>query len=427
MDDLLVELTEKIFKLHTLDFLIKTVIYVCKRWRDIIYNMIEYKDASEKLNTYGFNSPRWQVFDVLRAFDVGVEFNNVVLNQLLFKKGFGPNNQLMRHYTIFEQLFFKRFKSLKKIKVQSPSINKFDITSLKLCSNVTKVDFQGCNFTDLSPILYLKKIKILKLMRCNNVENLYVIKDLVSLEQLYLESLYNIWFLPPLRKLKKLYKVKLYYISELYDISSMKNLNIRLLCIMDCMKLKDVDTIGTLKDLQTLTISFCPLIQHLDCLKTCKYLHYLDIENCKCVTTFHFINHLKSLQKLKLWKNVNNLKTLTLYDLPKLSSIDTWNCDNLTVLNFSNLPKLVYLDITNTKINNIKFINDIPSIKYLMMCGTSIYSLDFDVLTKCNLRKIQFHKITTSDVYSQVSQQYKKIKKINKYLKIKLPIVSVLF
>ena len=114
-------------------------------------------------------------------------------------------------------------KSLKKIKVQSPSINQFDLTSLKLCTNVTNVDFQGCNFTDLSPILYLKKIKILKLMRCNNVENLYVIKDLVSLEQLYLESLYNIWFLPPLRKLKKLYKVKLYYMPQLYDITSLKN------------------------------------------------------------------------------------------------------------------------------------------------------------------------------------------------------------
>ena len=425
MDNLLYELTEKILKLHNLEFLIKTAIYVCKRWRDIIYNMIEYKDASEKLNTYGFNSPRWQVFDVLRAFDVGVEFNNVVLNQLLFKKEFGPNNRLNRHYTIFEQLFPKRFKSLKKIKVQSPNVNKFDLTSLKLCSNVTKVDFQGCNFKDLSPILYLKKLKILKLMRCNDVENLYVIKDLVSLEQLYLESLYNIWFLPPLRKLKKLYKVKLYYISELYDISSMKNLNIRLLCIMDCMKLKDVDTIGTLKDLQTLTISFCPLIQHLDCLKTCKYLHYLDIENCKCVTTFHFINHLKSLQKLRLWKNVNNLKTLTLYDLPKLSSIDTWNCDNLNELNFSNLPKLVYLDITNTNINNIKFINNVPSMKYLMMSGTKVYSLDFDVLTKCNLRKIQFHKIMFNDNYSYVLAQYKKLKKINKNIKIKLPMSIV--
>ena len=64
-------------------------------------------------------------------------------------------------------------------------------------------------------------------MNCNDVENLYVIKDLVSLEQLYLESLYNIYFLPPLRKLTKLYKVKLYYIAELYDISSLKNLNIR--------------------------------------------------------------------------------------------------------------------------------------------------------------------------------------------------------
>ena len=427
MNILFDELIEQIIALNDLKFIIKTAPHVCKRWRNIVYSMLKYKRTKNKFNTQGFNSPRWQIFEVLRDLYVGKKFNNVVLNKLLFKKGFGPNNRLMRHYTIFEELFPDRFKSIKKIKVLSPNINQFDITSLNLCSNVTKVDFQGCNFTDLSPILYLKKLKILKLMRCNEVENLYVIKDLVSLEQLYLESLYNIWFLPPLRKLKKLYKVKLYYISELYDISSMKNLNIRLLCIMDCIKLKDVDTIGTLKDLQTLTISFCPLIQHLDCLKTCKYLHYLDIENCECITTFHFINHLKSLQKLKLWKNVNNLKTLTLYDLPKLSSIDTWNSDNLTVLNFSNLPKLVYLDITNTKINNIKFINDIPSIKYLMMCGTSIYSLDFDVLTKCNLRKIQFHKITTSDVYSQVSQQYKKIKKINKYLKIKLPIVSVLF
>ena len=425
MDNLLYELTEKILKLHNLEFLIKTAIYVCKRWRDIIYNMIEYKDASEKLNTYGFNSPRWQVFDVLRAFDVGVEFNNVVLNQLLFKKGFGPNNRLMMHYTIFEQLFPKRFKSLKKIKVQSPSINQFELTSLKLCSNVTNVYFQGCNFTDLSPILYLKKLKILKLMHCNDIENLYVIKDLVSLEELYLESLINIYFLPPLRKLKKLYKLKLYYIARLYDISSLKNLNIRNLCIMDCIKLKDVDTIGTLKYLQALTIYFCPLIQHLDCLKTCRYLHYLNIENCECITTFHFINHLKSLQKLMLWKNVNNLKELTLYDLPKLSSIDTWNCDNLNVLNFSNLPKLVYLDITNTNINNIKFINNVPSMKYLMMSGTKVYSLDFDVLTKCNLRKIQFHKIMFNDNYSYVLAQYKKLKKINKNIKIKLPMSIV--
>jgi hypothetical protein len=187
------------------------------------------------------------------------------------------------------------------------------------------------------------------------------------------------------------------------------------------MKLKDIDTIGTLKYLQKLTIFYCPLIQHLDCLKTCRYLNYLNIENCECITTFHFINHLKSLQKLMLWKNAHNLKALTLYDLPKLSSIDTWNCDNLNELNFSNLPKLVYLDITNTNINNIKFINDVPSIKYLMMSGTKVYSLDFDVLTKCNKMKIQFHKIMTNDKYFHVLAQYKKLKKINKNIKIKLP------
>ena len=156
--------------------------------------MIEYKDSKEKLNTYGSNSPRWQIFEVLRDFYMGVKFNNAVLNQLLFKKGFDSNNRLMRHYNIFEQLFPKRFKSLKKIKVQSPSINLFDLTSLKLCSNVTNVYFQGCNITDLSPILYIKKLKILKLMNCNDIENLYVIKDLVSLKELYLESLYNIYF-----------------------------------------------------------------------------------------------------------------------------------------------------------------------------------------------------------------------------------------
>ena len=425
MNILFDELIEQIIALNDLKFIIKIAPLVCKRWRNIVYNMLKYKRTKNKFNTHGFNSPRWQIFEVLRDLYVGKKINNVVLNQLLFKKGYGPNNRLMRYYTIFEELFPDKFKSIKKIKVLSPSVKQFDITSLKLCSNVTKVDFQGCNFTDLSPILHLKKIKILKLLGCNDIKNLYMIKDLVSLKELHLESLNNIYFLPPLRKLRKLYKVKIYDILELYDISSLKNLNIRLLCIINCTKLKDVDTIGTLKDLQTLTISFCPLIQHLDCLKTCKYLHYLDIENCECLTTFHFINHLKSLQKLKLWKNVNNLKTLTLYDLPNLSSIDTWNSYNLNELNFSNLPKLVYLDITNTKINNMKFINNIPSIKCIMMNGTNIYSLDFDVLTKCNKMKIQFHKIMTNDKYFHVLAQYKKLKKINKNIKIKLPMSIV--
>ena len=62
-----------------------------------------------------------------------------------------------------------------------------------------------------------------------------------------------------------------------------------------------------------------------------------------------------------------------------------------------------------------------------MMRGTKIYSLDFDVLTKCNLRKSQFHKIMFNDDYFQVLEQYKKLKKINRYLKIKLPIAGVLF
>lgn len=418
MDDILTELLEQIFKQNTLDFLIRTGPYVCKRWRAIIYNMLKYKNAKNKLNTHGFNSPRWQIFEVFRDFDVGVDWNRIVLNLLLFKKGVGSNNRLMRHFDIFEQLFPDRFKSLKKIKVLSPSAKKFDLYSLKLCTNITSIHFQGCNFTDLSPILYLKKIKILKLLHCNDVENLYVIKDLVSLEVLHLESLYNIYFLPPLRKLKKLYEVRLYHISELYDISSMKNLNIRHFYIGDCIKLKDVDTIGTFKDLQTLKLSFCQLIQHLDCLKTCKYLHYLDIENCRCITTFHFINHLKSLQKLKLWKNVNNLKALILYDLPKLSSIDVWNCDNLNELNFSNLPKLVYLDITNTNIDNMDFINDIPTIKCLILKGSNINSLDVDFLTKCGPMKIYFHKIMMIKDYLNILNQYKKLKKLNKNIKI---------
>ena len=60
-----------------------------------------------------------------------------------------------------------------------------------------------------------------------------------------------------------------------------------------------------------------------------------------------------------------------------------------------------------------------------MMSGTSIYSLDIDVLKKCNLRKLKFHKITTSDTYTLVSKQHKQLKKINKNIKIKLPMSIV--
>lgn len=251
MNNLLYELVEKIFKLQTLSFLIKTVPYVCKKWCFIVYNMPEYKKTKQKLTTNGFLSSRWEIFEVLHDFDRGAKFNIVILNQLLFEKEFGPNIRLMNNYHIIEQLFPTRFESLTHIRV-SPSINMhhMDINSLKLCTNITEIDFQGCNITDISPILHLKKIKILKLMFCNNIKNLYVIKYLVSLEELYLQSQYNIYVLPPLKKLKLLYKVVLNYLPSLKDITGLKNLNIRHFEIINCAALVEIDTIATWKHLQ---------------------------------------------------------------------------------------------------------------------------------------------------------------------------------
>ena len=75
-------------------------------------------------------------------------------------------------------------------------------------------------------LFYKKLEKILKLNACNDVENLYVIKDLVSLEKISIRIIISAIFTSTKKSEKKLYKVKLYYIAELYDISSLKNLNI---------------------------------------------------------------------------------------------------------------------------------------------------------------------------------------------------------
>ena len=366
MDTLFDEIIETIFYFIDLKSIIKIVPLICKRWRNIAYNMLEYKNAKATLNTDGLNSPRQEIIDILNEFDN--DFNGVStdsdLNRILFREKYITHKKLIKHFNIIKKLFSDRFKHIKKIYFTnfliSDDMLQFNFKSLKLCTNVTKLELFSCpitDSTDLSPILYLKEIKKLKISECENITNLDVIKDLVSLEKLHIRQCDNICILPPLGKLKKLYKVDLVIMENLYDISGLANLNIKYFVAKYCHKLKSFDNIGIWEYLLEFKIETCDLIQDLYCLKYNYNLQELTIGNCINLKTFRFINDFKSLKELRLWKNDTIFTLLTLYDLPKLKWIEISEWKYLNELNFINVTNLCVLHIEYTKINKIRLIN----------------------------------------------------------------------
>ena len=419
--ELFYEILEKIFLYNNLDFLIRIAPYVCKKWRDAVYYTLEYRNTKKILTTSGFNSPRWQIFEILYDFDIGTKNNLNILDELLFAKYSESNIRLFRNYKIIEQLFSDRFKTLKKIRVTYP-IHEFDLKSLKLCTNITEIIFKDCNFTDISPLLYLKKLKSLYISYCNIIENINIIENLYSVEELILHGITNINILPNISKLTKLWKLIISNCINLNDIKYLKKLNIKDLELCVCPLIKNINVIPTCKKIESLSIALCHNIETLDCLSQCKNLKYLNIKHCDNLKSFKFLNKLKSLYQLNISNNSKNLQSLTLNDFPYLEKIELYDCNKLNILNFYNLNKLNYLDISNTTVYYLKFINGTLNIVNLIINKTKIKNLDINILKKCKkLKKIQMFSKLILKRLPIIIEQYNMLKTFNKNIKIELP------
>ena len=116
MDTLFDELIETIFYFIDLKSIIKIVPLICKRWRNIAYNMLDYKNAKATLNTKGLKSPRQEIVDILHEFDINYgEIYNRDINKMLFREEYITHKKLIKHFNIIEKLFSDKFKNIKFI------------------------------------------------------------------------------------------------------------------------------------------------------------------------------------------------------------------------------------------------------------------------------------------------------------------------
>lgn len=190
-------------------------------------------------------------------------------------------------------------ESLAKIKgiyyIYDKKIN--TLKGLENCENLLYLNIQKSNIVNLEPIKDLKNLMNLNL-KSNKIEDINPLKKLINLINLDLEHNYikdinslsnfkklrrlsimsnNINDINPLKELKKLEKL---FISanEIENINILKNLkNLKTLWASSNLKLKNIDVLGYLKEINNLDISYIGIDGNINSIKKLKKLKKLTI------------------------------------------------------------------------------------------------------------------------------------------------------
>lgn len=192
---------------------------------------------------------------------------------------------------------------------------------------------------DLSIFQAFTQLKILRLVCGSYPSNLSGLTPLSTLESLELGCATEIGSFAPLSRLPSLKHLRLVEaplrsLSDLIGCSQLVSLK-----LIDCKKLKDIEAIAEMKELEELILYGSPQIEHIDSLSKLPKLRKLSLYRCV---------RLESLEPLA---SLDGLEELNLSECWKLTHVDGLaGLENLRVLNLDGCRELQHLDgLANTQ------------------------------------------------------------------------------
>jgi hypothetical protein len=206
------------------------------------------------------------------------------------------------------------------------------LADLRNLTNVQVLSISGLTITNLKGIEYLKNLQQLHLARLS-IQSLDEIKDLPALSMLELSNL------------------------DITKLDGLANLHLKELRLSELNNVTNYEEIKKIKSLETLYLSSlkAPVIDNLASLDNLKSLSIIELPD----TTLAGLTNLKNLQSLNLSligikdlttiSSLKNLASLSLSYLSKFTLAGIENLQNLAFLDLSNLPNLDLTGIKNLK------------------------------------------------------------------------------
>ncbi|HGF7263432.1 TPA: leucine-rich repeat domain-containing protein, partial [Enterococcus faecium] len=203
-------------------------------------------------------------------------------------------------------------EELKQIKeLHVPFSNITNLTGLEYCTNLTRLDLNGNQYSDITPIANLTNLKTLGI--ANN--------------------------------------------KSLSDISSLKNLTQLVNLYADYSNISDISVLSNMPNLEVLHIPFNP-ITSLNGLENCTKLTGLDLNG----TQYSDITPIANLTNLKTLGIANNKSLSDISSLKNLTQLVNLYADNCNISDISvlaNMTNLKALHITGNPIKNYDVLKDL--------------------------------------------------------------------
>lgn len=251
-----------------------------------------------------------------------------------------------------------------------------NITALYL--NISK-KWRPEDYSFLEKLIFIKELNIID----TDMKNLNCIESMSSLEELSIEGTTEDTIdFTKLKNLKKCYLSWKKGYNSIFNSTSVESLSL----YFESSKPKSYDQIGQLVQLKKLSLNGAA-IKDISFLKNFKKLCWLEFVSCKTLADFSLISVL------------NNLRRLTIIDLPKLTNLDF----------IEKLQNLKLLELEVKIIDSLSPLEKIHSLEYLYLYRpTNVLDGDLSPILKIkSLKDIEFqnkkhYNYKFNDIFKQI-------------------------
>lgn len=300
------------------------------------------------------------------------------------------------------------------LQLNNSNITDADLKEISKLVNVTHLELEDGQITDLSPLKNMPNLKEI-VLRGNNITNISPLENMTQLTYLDL-SLNQVSDITPLKNLKNLTTLSL-YLNKVSNISALKDLtNLKELRLNENGEIKDISALGNLKNLEFLNLDDNQ-VSNLDPLKNLTDLETLYLNSNKVSD----ISSLKNIHSLKnLWlgdnqiTNISSIESLTgltyinlsgnkvdsIEPLSKLSNLTGVHLGGMDLIDISALKGLTNLKglwLENNYIADISPIEDLTQLEELWLYNNSFKTIE--ALSKLtNLKILYLNSNQISDI-----------------------------
>lgn len=278
------------------------------------------------------------------------------------------------------------------------------LTPICALQKLKSIYIYNCNRVNtLEPLSNLHSLRRLTLWSASRVNSLQTLSSLKNLEQIHLHNFPLINDLNPIFELDALSTVTLSSFKEISKIDGISdNLDLETLAISKFDKLSDISVLSKLCNLNKLILSDLPLVSDISFIRNLTSIKQLTINDISSNADISLLVNNGGLTSLK----ISNMKISNQSNLSKLTSVKKMeinvipNSDDIECLP----PNLSDLQIASCCLQSLKMLKNHNNIKNLTLikCGDITDISDIESLH--SLKRVTFKGIMTSNLKNQIKE-----------------------